>query len=85
MQSFKYTITDPHGMHARPAGKLIKETVKYKSDIRIEKDGNIADAKRIFSIMGLAIKNSQTITVTADGEDEEKAIKELEQFFYENL
>lgn len=85
MKEISYTITDPEGLHARPAGMLVKEAGKYQSDIKIEKNGKSADAKRIFAIMGLGVKNAETIKITAEGEDEDTAIMKLEVFFKENL
>lgn len=50
MKEFNYTITDPQGIHARPAGVLVKEAAKYQSTITLEKDGKTGDAKRIFAV-----------------------------------
>lgn len=85
MKEFRYVITDPEGLHARPAGILVKQAAAYKSEIKIGKAGKTADAKRILGVMGLGIKNGEQITVTAEGEDEGDAIAELEAFFKENL
>ena len=57
----------------------------YQSDVKIAKGEKSADAKRIFGVMGLGVKNGEEVTVTADGADEDKAIAELEAFFKENL
>ncbi|MGN0149116.1 MAG: HPr family phosphocarrier protein [Clostridia bacterium] len=85
MKEFNYTITDPQGIHARPAGILVKEAAKYQSKITIEKDGKSGDAKRIFAVMGLGIKCGQTITVKVDGSDEAEASAAVEAFLKENL
>ena len=85
MKTFDYTITDPEGIHARPAGILVKEAGKFSSKITRVKDGKEADAKRIFGIMGLGVKKGNTVTVKVDGEDEEAAFAMLETFFKENL
>lgn len=86
MKSFSYTITDPQGIHARPAGILVKEAAKYASDITIEKeDGKSGSAKKIFAVMGLGIKAGMTITVKCDGADEDAASAALEEFFKTNL
>lgn len=85
MKVFEYTITDPQGVHARPAGQLVKEASNFNSDIQIEKDGQKADAKRIFAIMGLGIKSSQTIKVTFNGSDEDIAYNKISEFLKENL
>lgn len=85
MKSFNYTIKDAQGIHARPAGVLVKEAGRFKSDITIEKDGKKADAKRIFAVMGLGIKSGETITVNIEGEDEDKAASSLQGFLQNNL
>ena len=85
MKEFKYAITDPEGIHARPAGLLVKQAAGYKAEIKITKGEKSADAKRIFGVMGLGVKTGDEVIMTADGEDEETAIAELETFFKENL
>lgn len=85
MKEFTYTITDPQGMHARPAGVLVKEAAKYQSSVTIEKDGKSGDAKRIFAVMGLGVKCGQQITVKVDGPDEDEAAAAIEAFLKENL
>lgn len=85
MKEFSYTITDPAGIHARPATLLIKQAGAFKSSIKIAKDGKEADAKRIFGVMGLGAKQGETITIKAEGEDEDDAIKDLSEFLKENM
>lgn len=85
MKEFNYTITDPQGIHARPAGMLVKEAAKFQSAITIEKDGKTGDAKRIFAVMGLAAKCGNTITVKVDGIDEDEAAKAIEEFLKANM
>ena len=85
MKKFTYVITDPDGMHARPAGALVKATSAFTSNITIEKDGRAVDAKRIMGIMTLGIKNGQEVTITVEGEDEEAAAAEIEAFMKANL
>lgn len=85
MKEFTYKITDLQGMHARPAGVLVKEAAKYQSSVTIEKDGKSGDAKRIFAVMGLGVKCGQEITVKVDGPDEAEAAAAMEKFLKENL
>lgn len=85
MKEFRYKITDPEGIHARPAALLIKLTCGYSSVLTIEKDDKKADAKRIFGIMGLGVKQGQEVRITAEGPDEDQAIEEIEKFFKDNL
>lgn len=85
MEKFNYTVTDPLGIHARPAGLLVKKAAEYDSQITIEKDGKTGDAKKIFSVMGLGIKTGETITVTAEGRDEAEAADAVKEFLKANL
>lgn len=85
MKQFQYVITDALGIHARPAGLLVKEAAKFQADIKIKKDEKEADAKRIFGIMGLAAKKGDEIVLTADGADEADAITAIEEFLKANL
>lgn len=85
MKTFEYTITDPQGIHARPAGILVKEAAKFAGKVTIEKAGKEVDAKRIMAVMSLGAKTGETVTVKVDGEGEEQAAQDLEAFFKENL
>lgn len=85
MKTFDYTITDPQGIHARPAGILVKEAVKFAGKVTIEKAGREVDAKRIMGVMSLGAKTGETVTIKVEGEGEEQAVQELEAFFKENL
>ena len=82
MKEFKYVIADPLGMHARPAGMLVKAVAGYASKITITAP---ADAKRLMALMRLAAKQGMELTVTVDGADEEKAAAELQAFLAANL
>ena len=79
MKEFKYVITDKEGIHARPAGELIKVVKGFNSTIKIAKDGKEADCKRMFAVMGLGVKNGQEVVFTFDGEDEDAAIASIEE------
>ena len=85
MEEIKYTIKDPLGIHARPAGLLVKETSKFVSDIIIEKDEKKGDAKKIFSLMSLGIKCGDEILIKIDGSDEDAAKTSIEGFLNQNL
>lgn len=85
MKTFEYTITDPVGIHARPAGMLVKEVKKYESSVSIVNGDKKADAKKLMVLMGLGVKCGDTVTVEVDGADEDTAVSALETFFKENL
>ncbi len=85
MKEFQYRIQDANGVHARPAGLLVKEASKFNSIIEILCGDKTADAKKIFSVMSLGIKQNDTVTVRIDGDDEAKAMPHMENFFKNNL
>lgn len=85
MKSFKYVITDELGIHARPAGILVKEVKKYASKVTVSTGEKTSDASKLMAIMSMAIKKGAEVTVTAEGEDEDAAVEALEKFFRENL
>lgn len=85
MKSFVYTITDPVGLHARPAGLLVKEVKKYASMVMVKKGEKASDAKKLMMLMGLGVKCGDEITVEVTGADEDTAVAELEAFFKANL
>lgn len=85
MKQFTYVITDPAGIHARPAGLLVKEAAKFASSTTIEKNGKKGDLKRIFGVMALGVKKGEEVTISCEGADEEAASAALEAFFKANL
>ncbi|MCI8835188.1 MAG: HPr family phosphocarrier protein [Ruminococcus sp.] len=85
MKEFTYVITDQEGIHARPAGELVKLAKEFTSSVCVLKEGKKADAKKVFGLMGLGVKKGMEITVQAEGEDEEAAAAALEKFLKENL
>lgn len=85
MREFQYVITDPEGIHARPAGELVKEAKKFECSVKLTKDGKTGDCKKIFGIMGLAVKNGNEVTMTFEGADEDAACEALETFMKANL
>ena len=85
MKQFTYTITDPIGIHARPAGLLVKAVKPFTSSVTLEKDGKTVSAAKLMAVMGMGVKCGDSLTVTVEGEDEEQAAAAVETFFRENL
>ena len=81
MKTFDYTIKDAMGIHARPAGLLVKEVGKYQSKISLTKDGKTVDAARLMAVMSLGVKCGDTITVSVEGDDEDIASERIKEFF----
>lgn len=85
MKEFKYTITDEIGIHARPAGMLAKKAKAFESSVTIAKGEKEAALTKLMAVMALGVKHGDTVTVKAEGADEEAAIAEIKKFFEENL
>ena len=81
MKSFSYTVKDELGIHARPAGMLVKEVKNFQSKVTLEKDGKSVDASRLMAVMGMGVKKNQTVTVTVEGDDEGAACDAIKAFF----
>ena len=80
LKEFTYTIKDSSGLHARPAGMLVKKASEFESQITVSTELKSADAKKLFALMGLNIKCGQTISLKAEGKDEDVAINALSSF-----
>lgn len=85
MKKFEYTIKDEVGIHARPAGMLVKEAKKYESKIVITKEAKRAEATKLMALMGLGVKCGQTVEVEISGADEDSAYDNILKFFEEKL
>lgn len=86
MKEFTYTIKDEIGIHARPAGNLVKLIKGYSSSVTIEKEGKPAiNATALMKLMGLGVKCGDTVKFTITGDDEEAAAKGIEEFMQANL
>lgn len=85
MKQFTYVITDEIGIHARPAGLLVKEAKKYQSAITITCNGKSAAASKLMAVMSMGVKHADTVEVSVEGPDEDTAFEEMQKFFHENL
>ena len=68
------------GLQARPAAQFVQEANRFSSDLFLEKDGKRINAKSIMGLMSLAITKGETVTLIADGTDEEVALNALVSF-----
>lgn len=85
MKEFEFVVTDPQGIHARPAGLLAKEAKKFESNISVFKGARKGNLKKIFTVMALGVKQGETIKVQVEGADEEQAASTVEAFLKENF
>ena len=77
MISRDIVITNTSGLHARPATFFIQKANSYKSSIWIEKDERKVNAKSLLGVLSLGIAKGMTVTLIADGQDENAAITGL--------
>ncbi len=86
MKQFEYTIKDPLGIHARPAGLLAKVAKGFGDTVvTVTKEGTTVKASQLMKLMGLGVKNGDTITVAAEGPAEDEAIEAVKKFVEETL
>lgn len=85
MKEFNYTINDPNGIHARPAGVLVKEVKGFESAITVWKGDASCDMKKLMKLMGMGIKQGDTITIKVEGPDEDAAVEAVKKAFEENF
>ncbi len=78
MPEVRLVVTDPSGLHARPAARFVQAASRFASRIVIRQDGREADAKSLIAILGLTIRASSEITLASEGPDADAAIAALE-------
>ena len=83
MKEFQYTVKDACGIHARPAGLLVVKG--FSSTATLEKNGKTCDLRKLMALMGMGVKQGETVTVKVEGEDEEAAAAAIQQFLTENV
>jgi len=86
MKQFVYTIQDPLGIHARPAGMIVKLAKNYAdTSITLSCNGKDAKASALMKLMSLGVKEGSEVTITAEGAAEEEAIAAMQEFFRNTL
>ena len=75
MKEFQYTVKDACGIHARPAGLLVKTVKGFASTATLEK----------MALMGMGVKQGETVTIKVEGDDEEAAAEAIQKFLSENV
>lgn len=74
MVSREVTIINNIGLHARPATFFIQKANSFKSNIWVEKDDRKVNAKSLLGVLSLGIAKGMSITIIADGNDEDEAV-----------
>ena len=79
MVKITFTVHDEMGLHARPAGELVKEAVKCSSEVTIRKGEKTGNAKRLFNVMSLNVKGNEEVEIMVEGENEQKEAEALDR------
>ena len=85
MKTLNFTVKDKLGLHARPAGMLVKLAKEFQSEIEIVKEDKSVNATKLMALMGMNVKCGDNVTVNINGADEEAAAAAVEKFFADNL
>ena len=85
MAKFNYVITDEVGLHARPAGLLVKQAKTTGAKITLSCNGKSADATKLMAVMGMGVKKGMEVEVDVEGDNADAVAADLETFFKENL
>ena len=85
MISRELTINNQVGLHARPATFFIQKANEFKSSIWVEKEERRVNTKSLLGVLSLGIVKGTTVTVIADGADEEEAVNTLAELIDSNF
>jgi len=77
MAQIDLVVTDPTGLHARPAARFVQAASRFVSRVVIRENGREADAKSLVALLGLTIRPATQITLAAEGPDAEEAVAAL--------
>lgn len=78
-------LNNETGLHARPASELAKTACKYNSEIKLNVNGKVINAKSVLNIMAAGIKQNTEIEIICKGDDEEKAFEKVQELFMNNF
>ncbi|RTL11435.1 MAG: HPr family phosphocarrier protein [Neisseriaceae bacterium] len=81
MLTHALTIVNPTGIHARPAALLVNQAKKFTSEITLSKDDKTVSMKSVINILGLGLECNDSVTIAANGADEQEAIQSLKELF----
>lgn len=81
----EFTWISDYPLHARPAGIIVSIASKFDSNVTLETENSSANAKGLFSLIGLALKKGQKIILSVDGTDELEVEQAISKFLLEGL
>ncbi|MFP4021336.1 MAG: HPr family phosphocarrier protein [Halanaerobium sp.] len=78
-------IRNKTGMHAKPAAEFTKKVSQYTSKISVTFEGKEVNAKDVMAVMGLGVSKGNKVTIKAEGEDSQTAVKEIVEFIEKDM
>ena len=78
-EKLSFVVSDPVGLHARPATILVNQASKFTSNIKLVYNGKEVNLKSIMGVMSLGIPTQSEITISCSGEDEDAAVAAIEE------
>ena len=81
----EYVVSNPSGLHARPASHLVQTAKKFKSSITLESNGKTINAKSMVKLLSGGITRGHTVKITYEGEDEEEMMAAVAELFDNNF
>ena len=85
MKEFQYTVKDACGIHARPAGLLVKLAKGFASTATLEQGGKTCELRKLMALMGMGVKQGDTVTIKVEGDDEAACAEAIQKFLSENV
>ena len=85
MKSFEYTVKDENGLHARPAGLLVRQAQELSSELTIECREKKASLKKLLAVMGLGVRCGDVVKISAAGENADEDLRKMKKFLEENF
>lgn len=85
MSFFEYTIRDENGLHARPAGLLVRQAQALSSEITIECRGKSASLKKLLAVMGLGVRCGDVVKISGEGKSAEEDLALIKDFLEKNF
>ena len=79
MKEISVLVVDPVGLHARPATVAVNAASKFKSEVKVAYNGKTVNMKSIMGVMSLGIPTQSDVTISCEGEDEDVAVKTIEE------
>lgn len=76
-EKLSFVVSDPVGLHARPATILVNQASKFTSNIKLCYNGKEVNLKSIMGVMSLGVGQGADVTITADGDDAKEAIEAI--------